>query len=193
MRLANAVALFALTSLLWAGCNKAGGNANGASGAAAGANANAAPVDAKASLRHLGNNLHAHEEAGIQFEVPRGWKLSPMGDQFVMIAPDDSVSVVFTITEMTSLQQVEEEIDQELGEIMAKVKADGEPREHNLNGMQAFSQEGSGEIEGKGVIWVSVLIVAKKPVLIYAFADPVRARQREPEVDRFIGSIKRVG
>ena len=66
------------------------------------------------------------------------------------------------------------------------------PKEHNLNGMQTFSQEGTGEIDGKEVVWSSALIMAKKPVLIYAFADPARAQQREPEVDRFISSIKRI-
>jgi uncharacterized protein YdeI (YjbR/CyaY-like superfamily) len=109
-----------------------------------------------------------------------------------MIAPDESMSLALTVTEMKNLQQVEEEIDEELSKVMTDVKVDGKPREHNLNGMQAIALEGTARIEGKDVLWSSALIAAKKPVLIYAFADPERAHLREPEVDRFISSIKRL-
>ena len=126
MRLAKAVALIIFTCLHGAGCGKTDGNANNAPGVGEGANANAAPADAGATLKHLGNYLHSHEEAGIQFETPRGWKLNPMGEQFVLIAPDESISVVFAITDMTSLQQVEEEINEELDGIMDKVKSNGD-------------------------------------------------------------------
>jgi hypothetical protein len=192
MRLANTVALIALACLLGFGCDRASDNTNKAPEAGAVVNANAAPASALSSFKHLGNHLHSHEEAGIKFEVPHGWHLTGMGDQLVMIAPDESMSLALTVTDMTNLQQVEEEIDEELSKAMSDVKVDGKPREHNLNGMQAIAHEGTARIDGKEVLWSSALIAAKKPVLIYAFADPERAHLREPEVDRFIGSIKRL-
>jgi hypothetical protein len=182
----------ALACLLVFGCNRAGDNVNKAPDAAGTANANAAPASTASSFKHLDNNLHAHEGAGIQFELPRGWHLTNLGDQLVMIAPDESMSLVLTVTDMTNLQQVEEEIDEELSKAMTDVKVEGKPREHNLNGMQTIALEGTARIEGKEVLWSSALIAAKRPVLIYAFADPERAHLREPEVDRFIGSIKRL-
>jgi hypothetical protein len=186
------VALIAFACLLGFGCDRASENANKAPDAAAAANANAAPALAGPNFKHLGNNLHSHEGSGIQFELPRGWHLTNLGDQLIMIAPDESMSLALTVTEMKNLQQVEEEIDEELSKVMTDVKVDGKPREHNLNDMQAIALEGTARIEGKDVLWSSALIAAKKPVLIYAFADPERAHLREPEVDRFISSIKRL-
>src|SRR5436190_20061760 len=40
-----------------------------------------------------------HKEAGVQFEVPKGWKAKPEGETITVSTADDSLQMVFWVPE----------------------------------------------------------------------------------------------
>jgi hypothetical protein len=107
-------------------------------------------------------------------------------------APDSSVSVVFTVVEQANLENAADAIDAELETVMDNVEAKGEIDEGTHEGMKVFSTEGTGQVSGSPIQWATALIMAKKPVLIYAFAAPGQWEKHEGDVAKFIRSVKPV-
>src|ERR1044071_10291011 len=50
------------------------------------------------------NDLFSHEAAGVQFQLPKGWKAEPDGEQILVTAPDHSFSVVFWVPDEDSFE-----------------------------------------------------------------------------------------
>jgi len=45
--------------------------------------------------RVQGGEVFRHQEAGVQFELPKGWRAKPEGDVITVSSPDDALQMVF--------------------------------------------------------------------------------------------------
>jgi hypothetical protein len=134
-----------------------------------------------------------HEAGGIQFNLPSGWKSEPDGELLTVSAPDDSITMVFWVTEAGDFEAATEALDTELAKQIKNLKFDGEPKEGKHNGMPHASVSGSGQVEGQDIAFSADLLMAKKPVIILTFASPENFEKHGSSYMKLVKSIKKVG
>lgn len=164
------------------------GAATNVTNATGGARASSSPPSAAAQTA----KTFRHEEGGVQFDLPEGWKAEPDGEMISVSSPDDAFNMFFLVTEGDTLKEAAEALDEELGKIVKDAKLTGEPKEDEHNDMPHFSQSGTGEIEGVKVDLSVDILLAKKPVLILTTAATGQYEKHAEAAARLINSIKRM-
>lgn len=134
-----------------------------------------------------------HEAGGIQFDLPSGWKSKPDGELLTVSAPDDSITMVFWVTEAGDFEAAADALDKELAKQIKNLKFDGEPKEGKHNEMPHASVTGSGQVEGQDIAFSADLLMAKKPVIILTFASPENFEKHGSSYMKLVKSIKKVG
>ena len=150
------------------------------------------PADAAANAL-AADKTFKHEEGGIQFDAPAGWKSEAEDDQITVSAPDDSISIVLWVPEADTFDAALDALDEELAKMVKNIKIDGEAKTDTHNGMRHAGLTGSGKIEGADVLWSVDLLMAKKPVIALTFASPGNFEKHAGDYSKLVKSIKKVG
>lgn len=153
----------------------------------------AAP-NATASLAAPRGEVYTHEAGGVQFELPKGWKAEPDGEQITVSPADDSIGMVLWVASENTFEAAVEALGDELEKQIKnpKLDGDGEPKEDTHNGMPHVSLSGSGTIEGRHALWSVDLLMAKKPVIVLTFAAPEEFKKHAADFAKLVDSIKKV-
>jgi len=138
------------------------------------------------------NRFFSHKEAGVQFEVPKGWKTKPDGDVITVSTADDSLQMVFWVPEEDTFDAAVKDLDTELGKTVKNIKITDKGTSDTHNGMPHFSEGGTGQVNGVTIEWSVDVLAAKKVVIILTFAAPGIAEKHADEAVKFITSIKKI-
>jgi hypothetical protein len=156
--------------------------------APAASNVNAAPAAAQGEAKTF-----THEEGGITFTLPAGWKAEPDGAQITASPEGGGISISFWVTEEDDFEAASEAVGTELGKMLKNIKFDGEPKEDTHNGMPHASFSGTGQIEGQDVLFSADLLQAKKPVIVLTFGVADQIQKHAAAYTQLVKSIKKVG
>lgn len=175
------------------GTAPANANANkpAASNAAPATNTAATNTTAAASTSDEGE-LFSHQEGGLSFVVPKGWKFEPEGDQGVITTPDESLAIFVIVSSEDSLDATVKALDDEVGKIIKDSKITNEAREQDVNGMPGIAIGGTGIVEGENVQWSVDIIQAKKPVIFLSVANEEGNKKHYAGFQKFASSIKKL-
>jgi hypothetical protein len=135
--------------------------------------------------------VFTHEEAGVQFQLPNGWKAEPDGEQILVHAPDHSFSVVFWVPEEDTFEEAVKALDEELGKTIKKMKTVGKGESDTHNGMAHFTAFGTGEVEGVAINWSVDLLAAKKPLIVLTFVADGKSEKHAADYKKLVMSIKK--
>jgi hypothetical protein len=134
-----------------------------------------------------------HKEAGVQFQLPKGWKAKPDGDVITISSADEAFQVVFWVPDEDSFEAAVKELDKELGKTIKNLKTEGKPTQDTHNGMAHYGENGTGVVEGATIEWSVDVLGAKKPLIILTFAAPNLIEKHAANYRKLIQSIKRAG
>jgi predicted Zn-dependent protease len=138
------------------------------------------------------NRSFSHKEAGVQFELPKGWKAKPDGEVITVSTADDSLQMVFWVPDEDTFDAAVKDLDKELGKTIKNIKISDKGRSDTHNGMPHFSEGGTGEVDGTTISWSVDVLAAKKIVIVLTFAAPGIAEKHANEAVQFITSIKKI-
>ena len=138
------------------------------------------------------SNVYTHKDAGVQFEVPKGWKAKPDGEVITVSSGDESVQVVFWVPDEDTFDAAVKELDKELSKTIKNVKTTSKSKEDKHNGMAHFEEAGTGEVDGGTIAWSVDVLGAKKPLIILTFAAPNLFEKHADEYMKLVGSIKKI-
>lgn len=148
---------------------------------------------ASASTTHAQDDRHySHQEGGVKFELPKGWKAEPDGEVITVSTPDDSLQMVFWVPEADSFDAAVKELDKELGKTIKNIKMTGKEKIDTHNGMPHYGQSGTGDVDGTTIEWSVDVLGAKKPVIILTFAAPGVWEKHAENAAKFVSSIKKI-
>ncbi len=136
---------------------------------------------------------YTHEEGGITFDLPAGWKAEPDGDQLTVSPAGGGVGVVFWVTEEEDFDAATKALGAELGKQIKNLKFDGEPKEDTHNGMEHASVTGSGQVNGQDILFSADILQAKKPVIVLTFGSSDNLHKHAEDYSKLVKSIKKVG
>src|SRR5882762_4550976 len=137
------------------------------------------------------NRSFSHVEAGVQFELPRGWKAKPDGEVITVSTADDSLQMVFWVPDEDTFDAAVKELDKELSKTVKNTKVTSKGKQDTHNGMPHYGESGTGEVEGATIAWSVDVLAAKKPVIILTFAAPGLFEKHAAEFSKLIESIKK--
>lgn len=171
-------------------------NANAAN-AAKPANTNAAPAantntTAAAPATSTDGELFRHEEGGLSFVLPKGWKFAPEGDQGIITSPDEQMAIFVMVSDEGSLDAAVKALDEEISKNIQNIKITNEAREQEVNGMPGMSVGGTGTTGGEAVEWSVDIIQAKKPVIFLSVANEAGNKAHAADFGKFASSIKKL-
>lgn len=136
---------------------------------------------------------YTHEAGGITFDLPAGWKAEPDGDQLTVAPAGGGIGVTFWVTEEDDFDAASKALGEELGKQIKNLKFDGEPKADTHNGMEHSSVSGTGQIEGKDILFSADLLQAKKPVIVLTFGAADTIHKYAEDYSKLVKSIKKVG
>ncbi len=135
----------------------------------------------------------SHKEAGVEFELPKGWKAKPDGEVITVSTADDSLQMVFWVPAEDTFDAAVKDLDKELEKTIKNIKTTDKGTSDTHNGMPHFSTGGTGEVSGVTIEWSVDVLAARKVVIILTFAAPGIAEKHADEAVQFISSIKKIG
>jgi hypothetical protein len=136
---------------------------------------------------------YTHEGAGVTFELPAGWKAEPDGDQLTVSPSDGGIALVFWVPEEEDFDAAAKALGEELGKQIKNLKFDGEPKADTHNGMEHSAVSGSGQVDGKDVVFSADILEAKKPLIVLTFGSVENLQKHSADYSKLVKSIKKVG
>ena len=133
-----------------------------------------------------------HEGAGVTFDLPAGWTAEPDGDQLTVAPADESIALVFWVTEQGDFDAAAKALGTELAKQIQNLKLDGEPKSDTHNGMDHAAVTGSGQIDGKDIIFSADILEAKKPLIVLTFGSMEHLQKHAGDYSKLVKSIKKV-
>jgi predicted Zn-dependent protease len=152
----------------------------------------AIPVGASTVSATQDNRHFSHKEAGVEFELPKGWKAKPDGEVITVSTADDSLQMVFWVPDEDTFDAAVKDLDKELEKTIKNIKTTDKGTSDTHNGMPHFSTGGTGQVNGVTIEWSVDVLAAKKVVIILTFAAPGIAEKHADEAVQFISSIKKI-
>jgi hypothetical protein len=134
-------------------------------------------------------NIYTIKEAGLQFEIPKGWKVEKDGDNIIVSFEDGAASVTFVVEER--YQDVVTGMKSGLKEKLTELKSDGEAKQDTHNGMTHISESGAGLLKEVKVTWRIDVLKATKNVTILTFGVEKILEAHGEEYAKFVSSIKK--
>lgn len=154
--------------------------------------ASAKPITKSKASAAQENRSFSHKEAGVQFELPKGWKAKPDGEVITVSTADDSLQMVFWVPDEGTFDAAVKDLDTELGKTVKNIKITRKGTSDTHNGMPHFSEGGTGDVDGTTIEWSVDVLAAKKIVIVLTFAAPGIAEKHADEAVQFITSIKKI-
>ena len=148
---------------------------------------------ARAAVIQSEGKTFTHEGAGVTFELPAGWTAEPDGDQLTVSPADESVAIVFWVTEEADFDAAAKALGTELAKQIKNLKMDGEPKSDTHNGMDHAAVTGSGQVDGKDIIFSADILEAKKPLIVLTLGSMENLQKHSAEYSKLVKSIKKVG
>jgi len=138
------------------------------------------------------NETFTHKDAGVQFQLPKGWKAKPDGEVITVSSADDSLQVVFWVPDEDTFDATVKDLDKELGKTIKNIKTTGKPTNDTHNGMAHYEETGTGEVDGATIAWSVDVLAAKKPLIILTFAAPNVFEKHAEDYVKLVNSIKKI-
>lgn len=131
-----------------------------------------------------------HDEAGLQFELPRGWRSKEVGNDMLIETADTTVQIDIWIPESATFELALRNIDRDLSRVVKNVRVIDRGTSDTHNGMRHFETSGTGTVNGRRCEWSVDILEARKTVLILSYWAPGIADRHASEGLQFINSIK---
>ena len=139
-----------------------------------------------------------HDEGGIEFTAPKGWK-SPNtdkdGDEVIALeSPDEQLEVTFYVPDDESVEEASQGIVEDLAKYIKNAKVTQSGRESAINGLKTLTIAGTGvdADDDDKVDWVLTIIEAKKPLFVVSLATQGAYAKNDAAYQMLIQSIKPV-
>ena len=146
----------------------------------------------KASPAVQAGDVFTHSDAGVQFQLPKGWKAKLDGEVITVSSADDALQVVFWVPDENTFDAAVKELDKELSKTIKNMKSEGKPSQDTLNGMPHYGETGTGDVNGATIVWSVDVLGAKKPLMILTFAAPNLFEKNADAYEKLLNSIKKI-
>jgi predicted Zn-dependent protease len=109
--------------------------------------------------------VFTHAAAGLQFDLPAGWKTNPNGDTLEASAPDGLPVVQFDVIGESDIEDYVTGWAEGAGESLTDFEITSDAVVEEVNGLSQIYSEGTANLEGHPVQWDLTIVKGGKKVL----------------------------
>lgn len=137
-----------------------------------------------------GGETLRNPDAGVQFTVPAGWKKEEKDGALTVVSPDEGVALSIVVSPAESLDKAIDGATGELDKLIKNPKIDQKAEPGEVNGLKTVSMNGTGELDGKPVVWDLSIVASKKPLLVISIGAPESIEKHGKDYKKMVDSIK---
>ena len=184
-------ALLMSLTFIYLGCHSGGNSSPG--NASSAANTNLAESKAASGAAAAPGEAPVEDrEAGVQYVIPAGWRYELVPGFSMLSTTDRSLRVAMLVSPAGNEAEIENALRTEISRVVQEFKREGDLQKREINGIPAVTARGTGVYEGKPVRLIANRLEAKKTVYTIALAVPGEFEKHQAEIDRFVGSVKKL-
>jgi predicted Zn-dependent protease len=158
------------------------------------ANKPAATPASNAAPKPANPNQIVLPEAGVQYEIPAGWRTEPHKDALQITSPDGGVSIIIGLAVNDNTEAMIAGLKEYLKKDYQNFKAGNDLQKENINDLRAVIENGSGETSEGVMEWnIVVLIGGKRPIIAFTVAEQKAFRNSQGDYIKLVQSIKKTG
>ena len=135
---------------------------------------------------------YEHSNGGISIDVPDGWSVQNGDDVIAVEPPDESMVVMLWVPRGTTLKKAIAGLEDELAPYITDAEITQHGEEGEFNGMAYYEVSGSGIAENVEVEWTVTVLMAKRPVIALAVAEPDAWKNNRADAMSLIKGIKKI-
>ncbi len=133
------------------------------------------------------------QEAGIQYEIPAGWRTESHKDALQITSPDGGVSIIIGLAVNDNTEAMIVGLKDYLKKDYQNFKAGNDLQKETINELRAVIENGSGETSEGIMEWnIVMLIGGKRPVIAFTVAEQKAFRNSQGDYIKLVQSIKKV-
>jgi predicted Zn-dependent protease len=139
-----------------------------------------------------------HEEGGIEFTAPKGWKTPNDGggndEAITLNSPDEQLEITFFAPDDGDVEASAKDLVEDLGKYIKNGKVTQTKQESSINGLKTATIAGTGEDadDNDKVDWTLTIIEAKKPVFVVSVATQGTYAKNDAAYQSLVQSIRPV-
>jgi len=138
-------------------------------------------------------NLVVVQEAGVQYEIPQGWRTQSHKDALQITSPDGGVSIIIGLAVNDNTEAMIAGLKEYLKKDYQNFKAGSDLQKETINELRAVIENGSGETSEGVMEWNIVMLVGgKRPVIAFTVAEQKAFRNSQGDYIKLVQSIKKV-
>jgi len=168
------------------------GPTSSAQGQAASSQAQTPAPQAQTSAPARNDRVLTNPEAGLEFELPKGWRAEERGQDLLVWTADGTVQIDIWVPGNDTFDVALRNLDRDLGKVVKNIKVLDRGTSDTHNGMRHFSTAGTGTVDGWRCEWSVDVLDARNVALILSFWRPGIADKHSSEGDQFFNSIKKM-
>jgi predicted Zn-dependent protease len=150
----------------------------------------AAPI---AAPKPANANVIVLPEAGLQYEIPQGWRTQSHKDAMQITSPDGGVSIIIGLATNDNTEGMIAGLKEYLKKDYQNFKAGNDLQKETINELRAVIENGSGETSEGVMEWnIVMLIGGKRPVIAFTVAEQKAFRNSQGDYIKLVQSIKKV-
>ena len=138
------------------------------------------------------STVYTIKEAGIQFDIPKGWKAEVDKDNKNVVLSIEGGAVTITFVVEDQYADVVTGMKDGLKEKLADLKSDGPAKEDKHNGMVHIAETGAGMLKDQPVGFSIDVLKATRNVTILTFGITKVMEAHIDEYVKWVGSIKKI-
>jgi predicted Zn-dependent protease len=114
--------------------------------------------------------VFTHTTAGLQFELPDGWKTKQTGDTLEAEGPGGLPTVQFDVIADSEVADYVDGWAEGAGETFQDLEVTTDAKVETINGLKQIFSEGTAKVEGTDIEWdLTIVQGGKKTLAIMAF------------------------
>ncbi|MFN7927233.1 MAG: hypothetical protein U0Y68_04675 [Blastocatellia bacterium] len=132
-------------------------------------------------------------EAGIQYEIPAGWRTEDHTGAKQITSPDGGVSIIIGLAVNDNTEAMIVGLKDYLKQDYANFKVASDLQKESINDLRALIENGSGETSEGVMEWnIVVLIGGKRPLIAFTVAEQKAFKSSQGDYIKLVQSIKKV-
>ncbi len=131
-------------------------------------------------------------EAGVQYEVPQGWRIQQHQDALQITSSDGAVSIIIAVATNDNTEAMIGGLKEYLKKDYQNYKVASQLQEEQINGLKVLIENGSGETSEGVMEWnIAVILGGKRPLIAFTVSDQKLFPGNQADYIKLVQSLRK--
>ncbi len=131
-------------------------------------------------------------EAGVQYEVPQGWRIQQHQDALQITSSDGGVSIIIAVAANDNTETMISGLKEYLKKDYVNYKVASQLQEEQINGLKVLIENGSGETSEGVMEWnIAMILGGKRPLIAFTVTNQKLFSGNQADYIKLVQSLRK--